>query len=86
VQDTITQHYKRDRDAADTGDDRKRVWRMYAKAVMDTYKERTIGSPLYTWRSAADDDRLPIRFLGYWCRISDEDLQELWLTLERARI
>lgn len=79
----IVAAYYRDRACAETGDDKRRVWRMYARAVIETDTEHRLG--VLPWRRAAGDDDLPIRFQPYWKKLPADDLKELWLALERAR-
>ncbi|RZF66521.1 hypothetical protein EWE75_01320 [Sphingomonas populi] len=98
---TITEIYHHDRSVAATGEERRRVWRMYCRALLITAAERTIGGgaanwrrgsltdeddePDLAWRRAGGDDELSVRYKWFWGAISDTDLHELWTTLERAR-
>ena len=84
---TILARYERDRDQADTPAERHRVWRMYAWAVVETFAERPLVSIAVDVRKARSDgdDELPRRFPRYWRALSDIDLRELWVALERAR-
>lgn len=87
---TIVDFYFRDRANADTTDEKRRVWRTYARAVIEEFQRperraHTIGAPVIIWRRAANDDTLPIRCPPYWASVPLPDLQALWLALERAR-
>jgi hypothetical protein len=81
---TILDLYRRDRDEAETGAQKARVWRMYAWAVLATFAERSLSSTMDVRRSPSDEE-LPIRYAGYWRTIHDDDLRDLWVALERAR-
>ncbi len=84
---TILERYQRDRDQAETPAERHRVWRTYAWAVVETFAERPLVSITVDVRRARSggDDELPVRFPRYWRALSDDDLRELWVALERAR-
>jgi hypothetical protein len=86
VQNEILLQYVDDRDHAQTGDERKAVWRTYAIAVLEELNRRAIGENRFRWRTAEGDDRLPKPFLHNWNRIPDDFLEELYRTLERARV
>lgn len=81
---SIVEQYHRDREAADTGEDKRRVWRTYARAVIEEKASRPFGGNL-PWRRASGDDDLPVRFPPYWAKLPLHDLEDLWLALERAR-
>lgn len=123
----IVEGYYLERAQAETADDKRRVWRTYARAVIEEFQRperrvhvHTLGAPLIVWRRAHGDDHswacpcgaaivhqaaepkdrqcdecgealsvytegLPKREPHYWARLPLENLQELWLALERAR-
>ena len=81
---TIVYQYHRDRQSADTSEEKRRAWRTYAKAVIEQRIANGSGGDL-PWRRSAGDDELPVRFPPYWNAISVHDLHQLWLALERAR-
>lgn len=89
---SIVDTYHLDRAEAETSSDKRRVWRMYARCVIEEFQEparqeqtHSLGAPVIIWRRAGTDDELPVRFRPYWAKISLADLQALWRALERAR-
>lgn len=90
MQLSLVDQYYRDRQSAETSDDKRRVWRMYARAVIEEFQEpdrrgHSIGAPVIIWRRAASDEALPVRYKEYWAALPLPDLQALWIALERAR-
>lgn len=81
---SIVEQYHRDREAADTGEGKRRVWRTYARAVIEEKASRPFGGYL-PWRRAMGDCDLPVRYPPYWAKLPLADLDALWLALERAR-
>ncbi|GAA0452669.1 hypothetical protein GCM10009095_20400 [Sphingomonas molluscorum] len=60
---TIVERYYLERAQAETADDKRRVWRTYARAVIEEFQRperrvhvRTLGAPLIIWRRAHGDD------------------------------
>lgn len=82
---TILQRYHHDRDDAETVEERNRVWRAYAWAVVETFAERPLVSITIDVRRSEHDHELPVRYAAHWRSLSDDDLRALWVALERAR-
>lgn len=61
IPSTIVDFYFRDRANADTTDEKRRVWRTYARAVIEEFQRperrvHTIGAPVIIWRRSNSDE------------------------------
>jgi hypothetical protein len=87
----VVQIYRAFRNDASTVEERRRVWRSHALMLLAEFAERAVDDPegcagyTMSWRKAAGDDELPVRFRPYWAKIPLDDLKALWRVLERAR-
>jgi hypothetical protein len=79
----IVELYQLDRENAQGRDEREEVWKRYALALIEEKAERKIKE--LPWRRPRDKDALPQRYAPFWAALSIEDLDDLWLALERAR-
>lgn len=67
-----------------TRDDLATVWRTYQRALFAEIEARSLkrlGGPVMRNRHANTGDDIPVRWPGYWSRLSDAELMELYDTL-----
>lgn len=77
---TQPEHRQRGQSSTDA-EERDRAWRMCLLAVMDQLHVRSlrgIGGRVWRYRRAAGDDDLPRPWPGYWSRLSDDEILDLW--------